>query len=188
MLGKKNVINIKGYQPLDSRPKLIVGVLEDGRRAVFGDSCPLTTEEYLKVVGGYAEPTTPRLKFTDSEQVEIDAAEDCLARVSELVDKLYDDGRRLSEEVRAACPPPAFGDTPLSEEQAEVIQNIEARIHDLQGRIGKASKLESHALRKRNTIRQRITIATRERQFPIQYHNPNKTLDDQLADPESNDG
>lgn len=181
MLGKKNGINIKAFQPIANRPKLIVGELEDGRQAIFGDSCPLNTAEFMLLHGGYAEPTTPRLQFTDSEQTEIDAAEDCLTRTSTLVDTLYEDGRKLSEDLRAAHPPPAFGDTPLSEERAEIVQNIEAQVDELRGRIERSNKLEHRALIERNTIQQRITAAARERQFPIQVHNPPKSLDEALT-------
>ena len=182
--GKKSDVEIT--RPLKHRPGVLL-IKQNGSQKVLGDGDPYTYQEYIELRGGYVESTTPRLKFTDSEQAEIDAAEDCLTRVSTLVDTLYSDGRKLDEELRAAYPPPAFGDTPLSEEQAEVIQNIKAQLHELRGRIAHNDKLESHALRKRNAIRQRITVAARERQFPIEYHNPNKTLDDQLADLEGNE-
>ena len=182
--GKNSYIEVT--RPLKHRPKVKV-IKTNGTYKIIGDGGLYTPEEYLLCHGGYAESTTPRLKFTDSEQAEIDAAEDRLTRVSTLVDALYSDGRKLYEELRAAYPPAAIGNSVMKEEQAEVIQNIKAQLHELRGRIEHNDKLESHALRKRNAIRQRITAVARERQFPVQFHNQNMTLDDQLSDLEANE-
>ena len=150
--GKKSDVEIT--RPLKHRPGVLL-IKQNGSQKVLGDGDPYTYQEYIELRGGYVESTTPRLQFTDSEQAEIDAAEDCLTRVSALVDTLHDDGRRLYEKLRAA----------LNEEQQEVAA---AQLQELRGRIEHNNKLESHALLKRNAIRQRITVAARERQFPIE--------------------
>lgn len=180
VLGKKSDVEIT--RPLKHRPGVLL-IKQNGAQKVIGDGDPFTYQEYLDLRGGYVDSTTPRLQLSDAEQAEIDQANARLERASALVDQLYAEGAGISEKFRKAVSTssdPYVGRMPTDKE-LDIIRNLEVQAHELTIHINEADKLEKSALIGRNAIQQRITAAARERQFPVQLHNPPLSADERLS-------
>ncbi len=168
-------------RPLKHRQGVMV-VRSNGTRKVIGDGSPFTQSEYVMLQGGYVESTTPRLKFNQDEQAELEQAKVRLERASGLVDQLYAEGNRLSAEMKAAChSADPYSQRRLTDREQDRIRNLEAQAHELTGRIDEARELEKSALIESNATQRRVIAAVRARQFPPTFHHPKLSTAERLA-------
>lgn len=153
-------------RPLRHRPDVIVVTTRDGRRKVIGDGGGFTSAEIVQLQG-LAPSTTPRLEFTETEQAELAAAEERLARASALVDSLWQElaaHRKKIDELAAGAFDPWGNPKASAEAAGEEVHRLQEAGREISRRIAEAREVEQQALVERNEARRRITAAARARQ------------------------
>ena len=165
---KKNGKDVEILRPLKHRPDVLVIVL-NGTRKVMGDGSPFSSAELIELSGGLAESTTPKLKHTEDEQAQLDAAMSSLERARSCSDKFFGDLEDLATRLAAHYPSEFLYhyEAPPKLDESE-IDRIKQEAQEVQSKLDAAQKIETHARIEFNELNAKIKYAARERKFPIE--------------------
>lgn len=178
---RKNGKDVEILRPLEHRRDVIV-VVTNGTRRVCGDGSPFSSAELIQL-SGLVESTTPRLKPTDDEQAQLDAAANSLERARVCVDNIMSDLEDLSTRLAAQYPSEMLvyhGGSPKTDYSA--IDQINREAREAHVKLIDAHKTNKQALVEFNALNAQIMKAARARQSPIEYHCTNRSVDEQLQD------